>query len=63
MEYVRRYFSADNLGADGYVDLQNDPSQHNVNMAVFLPSMIGKPVDYLSFPKVLASERVYQDTG
>jgi hypothetical protein len=24
---------------------ENDPSQHNVNMAVFLPSMIGKPVD------------------
>jgi hypothetical protein len=45
MEYVRRYFSADNLGAGRLRDLQNDPSQHNVNMAVFLPSMIGKPVD------------------
>jgi hypothetical protein len=45
MEYVRRYFSADNLGARRLRDLQNDPSQHNVNMAVFLPSMIGKPVD------------------
>jgi hypothetical protein len=40
-----RYFSADNLGAGRLRDLQNDPSQHNVNMAVFLPSMIGKPVD------------------
>jgi hypothetical protein len=45
MEYVRRYFSADNLGAGRLHDLRNDPSQHNVNMAVFLPSMIGKPVD------------------
>jgi hypothetical protein len=45
MEYVRRYFSADNLGAGRLRDLRNDPSQHNVNMAVFLPSMIGKPVD------------------
>jgi hypothetical protein len=45
MEYVRRHFSADNLGAGRLRDLQNDPSQHNVNMAVFLPSMIGKPVD------------------
>jgi hypothetical protein len=45
MEYVRRYFSADNLGARRLRDLRNDPSQHNVNMAVFLPSMIGKPVD------------------
>jgi hypothetical protein len=45
MEYVRRYFSADNLGAGRLRDLQNNPSQHNVNMAVFLPSMIGKPVD------------------
>jgi hypothetical protein len=45
MEYVRRYFSADNLGAGRLRALQNDPSQHNVNMAVFLPSMIGKPVD------------------
>jgi hypothetical protein len=45
MEYVRRYFSADNLGAGRLSDLRNDPSQHNVNMAVFLPSMIGKPVD------------------
>ena len=45
MEYVRKYFSADNLGAGRLRDLQNDPSQHNVNMAVFLPSMIGKPVD------------------
>jgi hypothetical protein len=45
MEYVRRYFSADNLGAGRLRDLQNDPSQHNVNMAVFLPSMISKPVD------------------
>jgi hypothetical protein len=45
MEYVRRYFSADNLGAGRLRDLQNDPSQHNVNMAVFLPSMIGRPVD------------------
>jgi hypothetical protein len=45
MEYVRRYFSADNLGAGRLRNLQNDPSQHNVNMAVFLPSMIGKPVD------------------
>jgi hypothetical protein len=45
MEYVRRYFSADNLGAGRLRALRNDPSQHNVNMAVFLPSMIGKPVD------------------
>jgi len=45
MEYVRKYFSADNLGAGRLRDLRNDPSQHNVNMAVFLPSMIGKPVD------------------
>jgi hypothetical protein len=45
MEYVRRYFSAENLGAGRLRDLRNDPSQHNVNMAVFLPSMIGKPVD------------------
>ena len=45
MEYVRRYFSADNLGAGRLRDLRNDPSQHNVNMAVFLPSMIGKSVD------------------
>jgi hypothetical protein len=45
MEYVRRYFSADNLGAGRLRALRNDPSQHNVNMAVFLPSRIGKPVD------------------
>ena len=45
MEYVRKYFSADNLGAGRLRALQKDPSQHNVNMAVFLPSMIGKPVD------------------
>lgn len=45
MEYVRKYFSADNLGAGRLRDLRNDPSQHNVNMAVFLPSMIGKPLD------------------
>jgi len=45
MEYVRRYFSVDNFGAGRLRDLRNDPSQHNVNMAVFLPSMIGKPLD------------------
>jgi hypothetical protein len=47
MEYVRRYFSADNFGAGRLRNLRNNPSQHNVNMAVFLPSMIGKPVDTL----------------
>jgi hypothetical protein len=59
MEYVRRYFSADNLGARRLRDLRNDPSQHNVNMAVFLPSMIGKPVDTQIPQKYWRAERVY----
>jgi hypothetical protein len=58
MEYVRRYFSADNLGAGRLRALRNDPSQHNVNMAVFLPSMIGKPVDTQIPQEVLASRMV-----
>ena len=42
MEYVKKYFSADNLGAGNLKKLRDNPTRHNLNMAVFYPKGIGQ---------------------
>ena len=42
MKYVKKYFSADNLGAGNLKKLRDNPTRQNFNMAVFYPKGIGQ---------------------
>ena len=42
MKYVKKYFSADNLGAGNLKKLRDNPTRQNLNMAVFYPKGIGQ---------------------
>ena len=42
MKYVKKYFSADNLGAGNLKKLRDNPTRQNFNMAVFYPNGIGQ---------------------
>jgi len=42
MKFVKKYFSADNLGAGNLKKLRDNPTRQNFNMAVFYPKGIGQ---------------------